>query len=204
MIFETIFENKFGAEIDLPSPQEGFKFKMMEGDRQIFRSTDPLGVFSRYERIVFLKGHEQYIKSTTDPSLMTRKLLWRGLKCIVRKDWQEPTRAWPTIWMLNQSDCPLQVISPDMFNPQRKVFLFWDLPVLCSVPCYSSFAEYKKYVIGVPDRQTKQVPGARPGADFDLLENNVLEGKRSPQELTRLQKMVNNWKEEQRGLIKVI
>lgn len=203
MIFETIFQNDYGSEIDLPSPQQGHRFKIAEGDRQVYKSNNPLGVFSRYSRIIFLKAHEQFVETTQDPSLKRRKLLWRGLKLIVRKGWTEPSRPWPQIWMLNKSDVPLQVISPDMFDQNNKVFLFWDLPTLVSVPPYSTFAEYRKYILGVPDQQAKQMLGASPG-NFDLLENTKLEGKRSDQELRRLKKMLDEWRETQKNTIKLM
>ncbi len=202
MLYETILTNKFGSELDYPSPVSGFLFKIPEGGKLIHRTTDPLNILARYSEIIFLPGREEYTKSTIESDVLRKKLYLKGLKCIVRKDWVEPPRKWPTVWFLNQGDIALEVVKPDFFDTNLSIFLFKDLPVLASVPCASEFAKFKKYTIHTPIYTPSQKPGAGVGA-VNALENRELSGKRSDQEMDRLQRLVKDWKEQQKNVIRI-
>jgi len=203
MIYETKILNAFGGEIDYPSPVSRFRFKIAEDGFLVHKTTDPYHVFARYSEIIFLPGRAEHVQSSGDSNVLTRKLYFKGLKCVTRKGWEEPERKWPTVWFINQGTCPLEVIKPDCFDTNLSLFLFKDIPVLSSVPCYSQFAKYKKYVINPPTYTRAQMPGSAPGA-MDALENRELSGKRSEQELQRLSKLVAEWKEQQRNTVKIM
>jgi hypothetical protein len=203
MIYETKITNKFGGEIDYPSPVSGFLFKIPEDGFLIYRTTDPLNILARYSEIIFLPGRVEHVQSSAESNVLTKKLYFKGLKCIVRKGWEEPERKFPTTWFINQGNVPLEVVKPDCFDQNLSIFLFQDLPVLSSVPCYSIFAKHKKYTIHEPILTPSQRVGAIAGA-VDALENRELTGERTKQELERLQRMIKDWKETQRNTVKIM
>lgn len=66
-------------------------------------------------------------------------------------------------------------------------------------PC----VKHKKYTILPPVYTANQMPGAPTGA-VKALENRELTGERTKQELDRLQRMIKDWKEEQRNTVKIM
>lgn len=203
MIYETKITNKYGGEIDYPSPVSGFIFKIVEGAFIVHRTTDPYNILARYSEIIFLPGRVEHVQSSAESNVLTKKLYFKGLKCITRKNWEEPQRKFPTTWFINQGNCPLEIIKPDPFDTHLKLFLFRDLPVLASIPCYSVFAKHKKYTILPHVLTPSQMAGAPQGA-VNVLENRELTGERTKQELERLSKLVAEWKEQQRNTVKIM
>jgi len=201
-VFRTLIINKFGADIYLPSPVENFQLNISKGGTIEHVTDDPYNVFSRYSEITFMPGIET-LKPMESSNVSTRTLEMTKLKLRVRKNWNEPKRTFPTTWFINEGNCPLEVISVDCFDWSKKVYLMKHLPVLASVPIYSIFASYKKYVIKEPVFQAKVGVGYLPGAGH-MVPNYVLEDKRKGEDLERVKRLLAKWKETQKNQVKVI
>lgn len=201
MIFETKIINKFKADLYYHSPIPGFRFSVPEDGFLTHRTSDPYNVLARYSEIIFEKGRE-VVKRTADSNVLTRRLYPGKIKCVIRPDWEEPKRAFPTVWFLNLTECPLVTIIPDVFNQNKKLYLFMQIPVLAEVPVYSQFAKYKRYEIHPPIPQLKQMPGMVDS--YDEIEDNRLLGERSKQEQERLARLRSEWKEAEKDRIKLM
>lgn len=202
MIYITKITNKFKGEIDYPSPVSGFTFKIPEGGFNIYRTSDVYNILARYEEIIFLPGREEF-KQMEESNVITRKLYPGKIKLVVRRGWTEPKRRFPAVWFLNLTEVPIVSVAPDIFNQSKRLKLFMQIPVLASVPVYSQFAQYRRYEIHPPALQPSQMAGAAAGS-MNEIEDNRLEGRRSKQELDRLDKLLKEWKAQERDRIKLM
>lgn len=203
MIYETKIINKFGADLFYPSPVLDFKFAIPQDGFIVYRSADPYGALSRYSEVIFEKGREEF-KQTEDSNVLTKKLSPGKIRCVTRKDWTEPVHKFPSVWFLNLTDCPIVSLAIDIFNTGKRLQLFMQIPILTTVPLHSQFAKFQKYTIYPPVKHQSQMVGGIAGANIHEIADNRLEGKRSKQELERLDRMIREWKEAEKDRIKLM
>lgn len=202
MIYKTLIINNHGADLFVISPVKDFSMNVGQDETIEHVTNDPYNVFSRYESITFLPGIKT-TKQMESSNVATISLKMAGLKLKTRKNFEEPKRKYPTCWFLNEGGSPMETLSIDCFDWGNKVYLIRDLPVLKSVPIYSIFAEYKRYIIRQPVFMAKTGVGCLPGAG-DMIPNYCLEDKRKGDDLARMKRLLNEWKNEQKNQIKVI
>lgn len=196
MIYKTIIRNSSGQDMMRMSGVSNHPFNISNGDFIVIPSRDEYALFARYEEIIFLKGKSTYTRQPGS-NVVTETIADGGLKLKIRKNWQEPKRQFPTISFLNEGGAYMELYFPDCFSLGEKLYLPKGIPVFSSVPVYSPLAKFRELVI----HKEEIVPGA---IGDDLFVNHELKGKRPEQELQRLAKMLNDWKESEKNRIKVL
>ena len=68
---------------------------------------------------------------------------------------------------------------------------------MSTVPCYSKYAQYKELIIHEDVRVEAQ-------GGYDLFPNHEMKGKRSPQELDRIARMIREFHEKEKNRIRVM
>lgn len=191
-MYETIVRNKSGQDMMRLSGISRYSFNIPDGSFIVIPSRDEYGLLARYSEIIFQKGKTIH-KETAESNIITRTILPGAIKCVVRKNWIEPKRPFPVVSFLNERGALTEIYYPDCFNMGEKLLLPLGIPVMATVPVYSPLAKFREFII---HKETMSV-----GESFP---NHEMKGKRSEQELTRLAKMLNDWKESEKNRIKVM
>jgi len=192
-MFETIVRNHSGEDIVLqPSGVYKYPFNIRKDGVQVIPSRSEYGILARYSEIIFQKGKAVY-KETEGSNVVTKSVLPGAIKCIVRKGWVEPKRAFPVVSFLNEGGTFMEIYYPDCFNINEKLYLPLGIPIMASVPVYMPLAKFKEFVI---HEEIMELGESIP--------DHEMKGKRSEQELQRLAKMLNDWKEAEKNRIKVM
>lgn len=197
MIYKTKVINKSGVEISRLSGlnELKFQFHLGLGASITIPTRDAYGIFARYEEVIFLPGESEY-KQQPGSNVVTEVIYPGPIKLKIRKGWIEPERKFPVVSFLNISGAGVEVYYPDCFNPGgAKLLLPLGIPVMASVPVYSPLAKYKEFII-FKDEYDSEL-----GESFP---HHQMKGKRSVQELQRLDRMLAEWKESEKNRIKVL
>lgn len=197
MIYRTKVINKSGVEISRLSGLNELKyqFHLGIGASIVIPSRDPYSIYARYEEIIFQPGKSEFFRRPGS-DVVTETIYPGPIKLKIRKGWIEPERKFPVVSFLNISGAGLEVYYPDCFNPgSAKLLLPLGIPVMASVPVYSPLAQYREFRIFKDEHDSEL------GESFPHHEKK---GKRSQQELDRLARMLNDWKESEKNRIKVL
>jgi len=195
-MLKTIVRNKSGQDMMCLSGESKYPFNISNDDFIIIPSRDEYGIYARYEEIIFQKGKTTY-KESPDSNLVTKTIALGTIKTKVRKGWVEPKRKFPVVSFLNLEGAQMETFYPDCFNIGEKLMLPRGIVVMATVPVYSPLAKFREFVI-----HKEEKVGALGGED--IFPNHEMKRKRSPQELERLSRLYNDWKESERNRIKVM
>lgn len=196
MSYKTKITNKSGQAIWRISGLANIRqqFDITDGASIVISSRDEYGLFARYSEIIFQKG-ESITKKSAESNIITELIYPGPVKCIIRKDWIEPKRPFPVVSFLNLGAVFMETIYPDCFNSAEKLMLPLGIPILFSVPCYSPIAKFREYIIH-PEEFDEFAGDFRP--------YHEMKHKRPQQELDRLARMLNDWRESEKNRIKVM
>ena len=195
-MIKTIVRNKSGQDMMGVSGESRYPFNISDGGFIIIPSRDEYGLYARYSEIIFQKG-KSIFKKTAESNIITETILPGPIKCIIRKNWTEPKRKFPVVSFLNLEGAQIEIFYPDCFNIGEKLLLPRGIVVMATVPVYSPLAKFKEFII-----HKEEKVGSIGGED--IFPNHEMKGKRSPQELERLSKLYNDWKESEKNRIKVM